>query len=127
MSLVGANQQQYYPQAYAAGIRMPMFSTVNLQQGYEHKRFPPPQLANMFVATEYQEELPTEGAKEFRKLFREKFPNEPYVNELARCAWVGVHLMAAAWTRAGTTETEATIRALQSGIAFDAPEGRVLS
>jgi urea ABC transporter substrate-binding protein len=125
MSLVGANQQQYYPQAYAAGVRIPMFSTVNLQQGYEHKRFAAPQLANMFVATEYQEELPTEGAKAFRKLFREKFPNEPYVNELARCAWVGIHLMAEAWTRAGTTETEATITALQSGISFDAPEGRV--
>jgi urea transport system substrate-binding protein len=123
--LVGGNQQQYYPQAHAAGVKLPMFSTVNLQQGYEHKRFPPPLLANMFVPTEYQEELPTEGAKAFRKLFRAKFPDEPYINELARCAWVGIHLMAEAWERAGTTETEATISALQSGLFFDAPEGRV--
>ena len=42
--LVGANQSQFYPQANSAGLDIPAVSTVNLQQGYEHKRFAPPAL-----------------------------------------------------------------------------------
>src|SRR6185312_12154258 len=42
--LVGENQHNYYPQAAAAGLRLPMVSTVNMAQGYEHKRFAPPAL-----------------------------------------------------------------------------------
>ena len=42
--LVGSNQSQYFPQALAANLKFPSISTVNLQQGYEHKRFAPPSL-----------------------------------------------------------------------------------
>jgi branched-chain amino acid transport system substrate-binding protein len=34
--------------------------------------------------------------------------------------------MAEAWRRAGNTKTDDVISALESGITFDAPEGRVL-
>ena len=35
-------QSNYYPQAAAAGLELPMASTVNMAQGYEHRRFKPP-------------------------------------------------------------------------------------
>ena len=38
--LVGGAQYNYYPQAAAAGANIPAVSTVNVQQGYEHKRLP---------------------------------------------------------------------------------------
>ncbi len=124
--LVGANQSQFYPQAQAVNLGLPAISTVNLQQGYEHKQFPAPSLANMFIPVAYIEEIPTAANKDFLAAWHAKWPDEPYVNQPARCAYVAVNIMAEAWRRAGTTETDAVIAALESGITFDAPEGRVL-
>ncbi|MFO1057525.1 MAG: transporter substrate-binding protein [Dongiaceae bacterium] len=126
--LVGANQSQFYPQANAAGLAFPAISTVNLQQGYEHKRFPPPALKDLYVPIAFIEEVAsqTPAAKAFVDAFRAKFKDAAYVNQPARCAYTAVHLMALAWERAGTTDTDQTISALESGIAFEAPEGRVL-
>ena len=124
--LVGANQSQFYPQAQAVDLGLPAISTVNLQQGYEHKQFSPPSLANMYIPVAYIEEIPTDANKAFIEAWRAKWPDEPYINQPARCAYVAVHIMAEAWRRAGSTDTDATIAALESGITFDAPEGRVL-
>ena len=124
--LVGANQSQFYPQAQAVDLGLPAVSTVNLQQGYEHKQFSPPSLANMYIPVAYIEEIPTDANKAFIEAWRAKWPDEPYINQPARCAYVAVHIMAEAWRRAGSTDTDATIAALESGITFDAPEGRVL-
>ena len=124
--LVGANQSQFYPQAQAVNLGLPAISTVNLQQGYEHRQFSPPSLANMYIPVAYIEEIPTDANKAFIEAWRAKWPDEPYINQPARCAYVAVHIMAEAWRRAGTTDTDAVISALESGITFDAPEGRVL-
>jgi branched-chain amino acid transport system substrate-binding protein len=124
--LVGANQSQFYPQAQAVDLGLPAVSTVNLQQGYEHRQFSPPSLANMYIPVAYIEEIPTDANKAFLEAWRAKWPDEPYVNQPARCSYVAVHIMAEAWRRAGTTDTDAVIAALESGITFDAPEGRVL-
>ncbi len=123
--LVGGAQYNYYPQAAAAGATIPAMSTVNIQQGYEHKRYPPPALKDMYVPFAYLEETPGDAAARFNKMAREVNPDEPYINEMTRAGYIAVHLMALAWQRAGTTETEETIKALQSGLFFDAPEGRV--
>jgi branched-chain amino acid transport system substrate-binding protein len=124
--LVGANQSQFYPQAQAVDLGLPAISTVNLQQGYEHRQFSPPSLANMYIPVAYIEEIPTDANKAFLEAWRAKWPDEPYVNQPARCSYVAVHIMAEAWRRAGSTDTDAVISALESGITFDAPEGRVL-
>ena len=44
-----------------------MASTVNIAQGYEHLRFDPPALANMYIAAPFIEELDTPEAKEFKR------------------------------------------------------------
>jgi ABC-type branched-subunit amino acid transport system substrate-binding protein len=112
--LVGANQSQFYPQANSAGIDFPAVSTVNLQQGYEHRRFPPPALKNLYVPIAFIEEVGTQtpSAKKFVDDFRRMFPDAANVNQPARCAYVAVHLMAAAWKRAGSTNTDEVISAL---------------
>jgi branched-chain amino acid transport system substrate-binding protein len=99
---------------------------VNLQQGYEHLRFPAPALQNMYIPVGYIEEIPTEANKDFIDRWHAVWPDEPYINQPARCAYVAVQIMAKAWALAGTTETDAVISALESGIGFDAPEGPVL-
>jgi len=125
--LVGANQGQFYPQAQAAGLDIPAVSTVNLQQGFEHRRFPVPSLKDVYVPVAYIEELGqiVEGAETFNEAIRAEFPEIEYVNQPARSAYVAVNLMAQAWEKAGTTDAEATVSALESGLAFDAPEGKV--
>jgi branched-chain amino acid transport system substrate-binding protein len=125
--LVGSNQSQYFPQALAANLKIPSISTVNLQQGYEHKLFAPPSLENLYVPVSFIEEVATQtpNAKKFVDAFRAKFPDAKYVNQPARCAYVAVNLMAKAWVKAGTTDTDPVLKALQSGLTFDAPEGVV--
>ena len=82
--LVGAAQASYYEQAAAAnleGCRWPR--SVNVGQGYEHKRFKPPSLADMYVTTNYIEEVDTPASKAFVEKLQAKFPDEPYINQEA--------------------------------------------
>jgi urea transport system substrate-binding protein len=123
MYITGQNHSNYYPQANAAGVRFPMGSSINMAQGYEHKRFAAPALAGMHVAVNYMEEIPTQRNQAFIRRFREMFPDEPYISQQAQNAYNATHLYAAAVRLAGTTEKEAVIEALESGIGIEAPEG----
>lgn len=123
--LIGDNQAQFYPQAASAGLKIPGLSPVIIQQGYEHKRFAPPLLENVFVPVTYLEEMDSDGTKKFSEAFRAKFPDEPYINQPALCGYVATHLMAKAWAAAGTTDTDAVIAALESDLSLDAPQGKV--
>lgn len=122
--LVGAEQVQFYPQAQAAGLKTPVWSNVTISDGYEHKRFAPPSLANMHVSPGYIEDVPGEASKKFATAIRAMFPETVYVNEHAGFGYVAVKAMAKAWERAGTTDTEETIKALEGDIEVaDAPGG----
>jgi branched-chain amino acid transport system substrate-binding protein len=122
--LVGADQVQFYPQAQAAGLKTPMWSNVTISDGYEHKRFAPPSLANLYVPPGYIEDVPGEASKEFARKIRAMFPDVPYVNEHAAFGYVAVKAMAAAWAKAGTVDTDKVITALEGDISIpDAPGG----
>lgn len=124
--LSGENHTNYYPQARAAGLAgLPMGATTNMMQGYEHIRFAPPAISNMHNAVEYMEEIPTPRNEAFVKRFRDMWPDEPYVSELAQLSYVGAHLWANAVRQAGTTDKEEVLKALESGIGIEAPEGTV--
>lgn len=122
--LVGAEHVQFYPQAQAAGLKIPTWSNVTIADGYEHKRFAPPSLANMYVTPGYIEDVPGAASETFVKNLRAMFPQTVYVNEHAGYGYVAVKAMAKAWEKAGTTETEAVIKALESDIEVpEAPGG----
>lgn len=122
--LVGAEQVQFYPQAQAAGLKTPMWSNVTITDGYEHKRFAPPTLAGMVVPPGYIEDVPGPNSKAFVEKIRKMFPQVVYVNEHAAFGYVAVKAMAKAWAKAGTTDTESVIKALESGIEVpEAPGG----
>ncbi|MEP7084667.1 MAG: ABC transporter substrate-binding protein, partial [Betaproteobacteria bacterium] len=123
--LVGGEQVQFYPQAQAAGLKTPMWSNVTISDGYEHKRFAPPALDGMVVPPGYIEDVPGKNSKDFAKKIRAMFPNVVYVNEHAGFGYVAVKAMAEAWKKAGTTDTDATIKALESDIEVkEAPGGK---
>lgn len=124
--LVGTAQSSFYEQWGTSGIEgCPMATTVNIAQGYEHLRFTPPALENMYVTATYVEELDTEASNAFKDRWHAKFPDEPYIGMEAESEYTGVYLYKEAVEKAGTTEVEAVIDALESGVSFDGPGGTV--
>ncbi|TYZ04163.1 transporter substrate-binding protein, partial [Klebsiella pneumoniae] len=65
--LVGANQSSYYEQQAAAKLNLPMASSVNVGQAYEHKRFKAPALKDMYVTTNYIEEVDSPASNDFKQ------------------------------------------------------------
>lgn len=123
--LVGTNQSNYYPQAAAAGLEYPMASTVNMAQGYEHRRFKAPSLNRMYNCVNYIEEIPTARNRAFVKRWYEMFPDDPYIGQMAQNTYFSIHLYAKAVRLAGTTDQETVMKALESGLSIEAPEGAV--
>ncbi len=123
--LTGVTQSSFYGQWATAGMNVPIATTINIAQGYEHLRFDPPACSNMYVTAQFVEELDTPAAVDFVKRFHELYPDEPYVGMEAAAQYTGMMLYAEAVKKAGTTETEAVIKALESGISYDGPAGKV--
>lgn len=123
MYITGQNHSNYYPQANSAQARFPMGSSINMAQGYEHKRFKAPALAGMHVAVNYMEEIPTRRNQDFVARWRKMFPDEPYISQQAQNAYVATHLYAAAARQAGGVDQGAVMEVLESGIGIEAPEG----
>lgn len=125
--LVGTAQASYYEQAAAAGVRIPMGSSVNVGQGYEHKRFRPPSLANMYVTVNYIEEIDTPASRDFVTRWRAKFPNEPYINQEAENSYHAVYLYKQMVERAnGSTKRADILKVVAQGdVCVEAPEGKV--
>jgi urea transport system substrate-binding protein len=123
--LVGQNQSNYYPQAAAAGLHLPMASTINMAQGYEHKRFTPPSLANMHNAVNYMQEIPTKRNQDFVARFYKMFPKDPYLGQMAQNTYFSIHLYAKAARLAGTTDQEKVRKTLEAGWTIEAPEGSI--
>jgi branched-chain amino acid transport system substrate-binding protein len=125
MYITGDNHAAFYPQAQAAGLKIPYATSINVAQGYEHKRFPPPTLSGMHIGVHYVEELDTPANADFVKRFRAAFPDVPYIGEQTENTYIGVYLYAMAVAKAGATDIPKVIEALESGLHFDAPEGPV--
>lgn len=124
--LVGAAQASYYEQAASANVDLPMASSVNVGQGYEHKRFNPPSLANMFVTTNYIEEIDSPASNDFVARFRAMFPNEPYINQEAANSYIAINLYKQMVERAGSTDHDAIRAVLGEGdVCYDGPSGNV--
>jgi branched-chain amino acid transport system substrate-binding protein len=125
--LVGTAQASYYEQAGAANLKVPMASSVNVGQGYEHKRFKPPSLANMYATVNYIEEVDTPASKAFVEKWHKKFPDEPYINQEAENSYTAVYLYKSMIERAGGSTKKDDLRAeiAKGDVCFDAPEGKV--
>lgn len=125
--LVGTAQASYYEQASSANLGLPMASSVNVGQGYEHRRFNPPSLANMYVTTNYIEEVESEASEDFQTRFREMFPDEPYINQEAANSYIALNLYKQMVERAeGSTDREDLRAVIAEGdVCFEGPSGNV--
>ena len=124
--LVGNLQSAYFEQQAAANLNLPMGSSIQVGQAYEHKRFKPPALKNMYVTPNYIEEVDSPASNDFKKRFRAKYPDEPYISQEAANAYDAVYIYKAAVEKAKSTDMVAVRKALESGdICTSGPQGKV--
>ncbi len=123
---VGAAQSSFYEQKNAAGVHLPMASPVKIMLGFEHKRFPPGVMKDMYAAANWFEELDTPAANDFKKRWHAKFPNEVYINDMGYNAYVAIKLYKMLADQAKSTKKDALRQVIDTGEAgLDAPEGHI--
>jgi urea transport system substrate-binding protein len=123
--LVGIKQSSFYEQKNSAGMQIPMATTINMGQGYEHLRFPPPALNNMYVTVNFMQELAEDLDTDFPDRIRALYPDAEYVGMEAAAEYEGINLYALAAEQAGTTDKDAVRQALETNITFEGPGGPV--
>jgi branched-chain amino acid transport system substrate-binding protein len=123
--MVGQSQLSFYPQAQAAGLKIPVGSSSHIAIGFEHKRYPPPTMDNVHVTTNWYEELEGDKAAAFRDKWHAKFPDEPYLSEMAHNAYYGVYLYKKAAEMAGATDKDSIRKVIATGnVCVDTPAGQ---
>lgn len=125
--LVGDNHASFYNQKLSAGLEVPMSTTVNMAQGYEHLRFDPPALADMFVGVNYMQEIPTDRNQAFVDRFYERWGDEAeYLGQMAQNAYFTMFLYKQVAEEAGTTDQDELMDLMDSQeFSIEAPEGTV--
>ena len=124
--LVGSNHASFYNQKNASGLEVPMNTTINMAQGYEHLRFDPPALSNMYVGVNYMQEIPTEQNRDFVDRFYERRPDADYVGQMAQNSYFTTYLYKQAVEKAGTTDQDEVLKVLdEEPMSVEAPEGTV--
>jgi branched-chain amino acid transport system substrate-binding protein len=124
--LVGNSQSSFYEQAPAAGLKIPMGSSITIGLAFEHKRFKPPAMENMHVAMNWFEELNSPEALAFKACWRAKFPDETYINDMGQNAYAAVYLYKKLVKMAASTELAPIREQIATGQAcIEAPEGQI--
>lgn len=126
---VSKSQNAFYQKWYEKGLKdIPVVSSIGIGLSYLHKINPPPSMNRTYFMSSYTEERKTPAAADFtQKIYTRFAENEvPYIEFDAETAYTAVYLYKKAVEAAGTTETEAVIKALESGtICFNGPGGMV--
>jgi urea transport system substrate-binding protein len=125
--LVGGNHIAFYRQYAAAGLnkKIPIVSpTFGL--GNEQIVLKREEVEGLAVIYPYFQELDNETNKKWVAAWRQQFGADyPYITDSANTVWNGWHLWAMAANMAGSLEPVKVIAALESGLIFDAPEGKI--
>ena len=123
---VGAAQDSFFEQAAAAKLNLPMGSSIKIMLGFEHKRFAPPALNNMYAVANWFEEIDTPQANDFKKRWRAKFPDETYINDMGYNAYTAVYQYKQLVEAAKSTKQADLRKVIATGKAcIEAPEGQI--
>jgi branched-chain amino acid transport system substrate-binding protein len=123
---VGANQTGFLEQFAAAGLKdsIGLVST-NYGSGNQQVVVSPEAGKGLIASQGYFQvvENPTNAA--FVKLWTAKYGSDTPIVSEAVDVWNAVHLWADAVKKAGSAKSAPVIAALESGLSFDAPNGKV--
>ncbi len=127
--LAGVAHVNFFRQFAAAGLhkRIPIISTT-FGSGSEHIILDPREVEGLVVCAAYLDDIDTPRNKAFKAAAR-KFTGDPkyLVGEQFSQKYTGWMMWAKAVQKAGSFDREAVTKAMESGIEFDAPHGRVKS
>jgi urea transport system substrate-binding protein len=125
-ALVGGNHTAFYRQWTAAGLKKEIgiasttFGLVN-----EPETLDAEESEGVLGAYGYFEELTTAASTAYVAKLRSKFKDIPYISELAACTYEGFYLWVEAVKKAGSVDRAKVTEALESGMSFDGPSGKV--
>ncbi|MEH6526468.1 MAG: ABC transporter substrate-binding protein [Sneathiella sp.] len=125
-SLVGGAHMSFFRQWAAAGMnkKIPMASTT-LGAGNEHKVLTAEEGDGIMVAYNYSQELETPDNAAFKKKWAEAYGDANGIHEIAVSNYQGVLAWAEAVRRAGSTDRDKVIAALEAGLSIDGPGGQI--
>lgn len=123
---VGANQTGFLEQFAAAGLKdeIGVVST-NYGSGNQQVVVSPQAGEGLISAMGYFPSVDSDANAKFKSAWEAKYGTETPIVAGAVDVWNAVHLWAAAANKAGTSDPQAVIAALESGLTFDAPNGLV--
>ena len=123
---VGANQTGFLEQFAAAGLKDKMgIVSTNYGSGNQQVVVSPDAGEGIVASQEYFMWIDEPGNEPFMAKWEAAYGlDEPIISEAAD-VWNAVHIWAAAVEKAGTTDADAVIEALESGLSFDGPNGKV--
>jgi urea transport system substrate-binding protein len=126
VSLTGREQAAFFSQRVAQGVGIPISDfVITLAQSGNHRRMNPPVLSGLHETFSYVEELEGEANADFVSRYRAMFPDEVFITQPAQNTYNAIRLYAMAAELAGTIEPIEVVKALESGLELDAPEGRI--
>ena len=125
--LVGGNHIAFYRQFASAGLGTGMkIVSPTLGLGNEQVVLSPRESKDIVVAYPYFQELDNPENQQFVQRWHAAYGDDyPYITDSAATVWEGWHLWAEAVKKAGTTQRDKVIEALESGLTFAGPEGSV--
>lgn len=126
--LVGSAHLSFYRQWAAAGMKseIPMASTTYGAGGNEIILMTPEESNGIVNALGYFQEVDTPENNAWRKKIEAFFPDDtPLLTELSCATYEGIHVWAKAVEMAKTTDRMKVIEALETGLSFDGPSGKV--
>ena len=126
-TFVGPAHASFYGQWAAAGMKKEIpIASQTFGEGGEILMMPPPVAEGITVCYDYLDEVDTPANQTFLQQFRTKFGNDyGYIGNLGVNEYQGVLLWAEAVKKAGTTDRDPVIKALESGISIAGPAGKV--
>jgi urea transport system substrate-binding protein len=125
--LVGGNHIAFYRQFASAGLGASMkIVSPTFGLGNEQVVLSPRESKDIVVAYPYFQELDNPDNQQFVQRWHAAYGADyPYITDSAATVWEGWHLWAEAVKKAGTTQRDKVIEALESGLSFAGPEGTV--
>jgi urea transport system substrate-binding protein len=124
--LVGGAHLSFFRQWAAAGMKskIPLASTT-LGVGNEHKVLTAAEGDGIMVAYNYSQELDSPANLAFKKKWADAYGDSKSIHEIAVSNYQGVMMWAEAVRRAGSTNREDVIAALETGLSITGPSGTI--
>jgi urea ABC transporter substrate-binding protein len=123
--LAGSAHLAFYKQFYAEGLQKQIKIGTPVVDEFAVKSLGPEVAEGIYSCFAYFDVLNTPRNNEFKEKYYKKFGAGAPVGTIAQCMYIGIHMWALGVKKAGTTKVDSVIKAMESGLKFNAPEGDV--